>query len=136
MGPEPVEQPAVAVAGGGPVDAAHVLAPVVVAHQAPGLVVHLSPLGPGVHLDANPLEVDRDDLGVVLLRLAGRRHHAEVSLVDHHQPGPVTAHLDAVSRLGELLGLPGGQVEVFERGALRLVLDPRPVVAEHALQRA
>jgi hypothetical protein len=116
VGTDPFDQRRVAVERALPVDAVHVRAPEVVAHQPPGLGVALPPLGDRVDLDRDPVEVDGDDL-VALAAGAG----LQAVLAVEDEPGTVAAHLEGARFLAEL-GL-GALLEVvaFENGLGRRI---------------
>ena len=104
------QQWCVAVEGGVPIDASHVGAKVVVAHQPSGLVVHLPPLLGRRDRDAQTREVDGD--GVVgLLRLFGGHFavggdDSQLMLVDDDEAGAVAGGDETVDGLDEHLDSP------------------------------
>ncbi len=133
VGGEPLDDRAVAVQDGLPVDAAEVGAPEVVPHQAPGLVEHLPPLGGRVDEVVDPAEVHGD------LVVAGgppvARHHPEPPAAPHRQPLAVAADRVGVDVLAQ-----GVQPQLGQVVALQVALGPGvvgggPRRAEHALDR-
>ncbi len=135
---QPVDQRAVAVEHALPVDAAHVGAPEVVAHEPTGLGVGLAPLGGAVHDHPDAGQVDVDGVGrvVVGVDLAVGRHEPQRRPVGDHHPLAVAGHRVGVHALREDLGLELGQVEPLQHRARRPGVGACQVVAEHADERA
>ncbi len=106
VGGEPVQDRPVAVEHGGPVGAAEVGPPEVVAHEAAGLVVHLPPLGGRVDGPPDAGEVD-GDVGVAVLVGGG----AAVAGDDLEPAVGPQQHPLAVAGDGVVVGVPG---EVFD----------------------
>ena len=130
MARQPVHDRPVPVEHRGPVDAVQVRAPVVVAHDPPVLLEHLVPLGDRVELEAQPLEVDLDEVGVVGLDGAVGGADGHVVPAAHHDPLAVTADRDAVRPLDQLDELALDEGEELDDVPRRLALHPGPAGTE------
>ena len=139
-GAEALDQRPVAGEGGVPVDAVHVGAEVVVAHQPPGLVVHLPPLVARRDGDAQPRQVDgrrrRRTSPPPRAPPCGRRGSTRTScLSTTTRRCAVAGGHEAVDGVEQRLGPPRRQVEALQGRARRIVVEAGEVVAERAGER-
>lgn len=137
VGGDAVQDGPVAVQDAVPVDAVHVGPPVVVAHDAAGLVEHLPPLGGRFDGLPDPAQVD-GDVGVAVLVAGGppvAGDDLEPAVGPQQHPLAVAADLEVVGVAAEVLDALLGEVVALQLGVRVGVLRVGAGGAEDAGER-
>ena len=107
-----------------PVDAIHVVAPVVGGHETAILVEHLTPLVTRGDASTQSREINGNVGGVLGIHLVIAGHDADLVLVTHDESFPVTGDGEGVDGLDDPLDAPGGEPVMDEGVGGSLSGDP------------
>jgi len=135
-GGDPVEQRPVLRQHGVPVDVGHVRHPVLVPHCPASLGVGGLPERRRTGQEPGPGQVNCDPvIGAVWVGLPVGRHHENLVAVPDDQPGAVPTRLESVHLVNQLSGLRALDLEVLQRRAGIVLVQPGPALAEIPGQR-